>query len=124
MAVQTEGNRLNDFLKWEQEKLYSREKVTIASGEDLALGEVVGIVTASGEYEAFDQDASDGTETAAGIVIAAYDATSAAVEGVIICRDAIVIEDNLVFPSDITAGEQATAMASLKALGIITRTEV
>lgn len=38
----TELNNLSDVLKWEQEKLYSREALTITSGEDLALGEVIG----------------------------------------------------------------------------------
>lgn len=124
MASTTEGTYLNDFLKWEQENQYSREKVTIASGNTIVKGEVLGIVTASSEYAAFDQGAADGTENAAGIAIDDYDASAAAVEGVAIVRDAIVVENNLTFPSGITAGEQATAMASLKALGIITRTEV
>ena len=44
MAVLTESNRLNDILKAEQESppLFSREKVTVEDGEDLALGAVVG----------------------------------------------------------------------------------
>lgn len=124
MAVLAEPNRLNDWLKWEQENRYSREKVTIASGQNLSLGQVVGKITASGKYAAFNQDGTDGTEAAAGIVISDYDASTADLEGVIICRDAIVVEDNLVFPSDIEAAEQAAAMAELKVLGIIARAEV
>ena len=124
MAVQTEGTYLNDWLKWEQENLYSREQVTIASGNTIVKGQVLGIVTASGEYAAFDQDAADGTENAAGIAIDDYDASAADVEGVAIVRDAIVVEANLTFPADIDVAEQAAAMAELKALGIVTRTEV
>ncbi len=45
MASQTESDRLNDILKWEQENLYSREQVTVLSGEDLALGAVFGKIT-------------------------------------------------------------------------------
>ncbi|BBO92057.1 head decoration protein [Desulfosarcina ovata] len=123
MSSITESNYLDDFLKWESDKNYSREKVTIASGNSISCGEVLGIVTASGKYAAFDQDGADGTETAAGIAIADYDASEADVEGVAIVRDAIVIEDNLTFPSDIETAEQATAMASLKTAGIIAAEE-
>ena len=35
MASMTEGNYLNDLLKWEQENRYSREIVTVLSGENL-----------------------------------------------------------------------------------------
>ncbi len=37
-----EPYRLNDLLKWEQENLFSREKVTVLSGEDLPMGAVYG----------------------------------------------------------------------------------
>jgi head decoration protein D len=42
MAKQIEKDRLNDVLKWEMENLFSREKVTIKSGEDLPCGAVIG----------------------------------------------------------------------------------
>jgi len=45
MANTTEGNRLNDILKFEAENLYSREKVTVLSGQDLDLGAVIGKIT-------------------------------------------------------------------------------
>jgi hypothetical protein len=47
MAVQAEGNYLNDLLKWELENLQSREKVTVLSGQNLIMGEVVGKITKS-----------------------------------------------------------------------------
>jgi hypothetical protein len=37
-----EGNRLNDILKYEEDILYSREVVTVKSGEVLPIGQVVG----------------------------------------------------------------------------------
>lgn len=42
-----ENDRLNDVLKWEQENLYSREKVTILSGQDIPVGGVIGKVKTS-----------------------------------------------------------------------------
>jgi len=47
MGSLTEENRLNDILKWEGSNLYSREKVTIQSGQNLPLGAVIGKVTKS-----------------------------------------------------------------------------
>lgn len=124
MASITEGNYLNDWLKWEQESRYSREKVTIAASQTIVTGRVLGKITASGQYAIFDQDAVDGTETAAGIAVGEYTTGAGETcEGVAIVRDALVVEDNLVFESDIDAAEQAAAMASLKTLGIITREE-
>jgi hypothetical protein len=47
MPVQTEGNYLNDLLKWELENLQSRETVTVLSGQNLAMGDVIGKITKS-----------------------------------------------------------------------------
>jgi hypothetical protein len=41
----TQGNMLKDILKWEEDNFFSREAVTIASGQDLDLGAVVGKIT-------------------------------------------------------------------------------
>jgi hypothetical protein len=42
----TESNRLNDILKFEQENRFSREIVTVLSGQNLAVGAVLGKITA------------------------------------------------------------------------------
>ena len=47
MTVQTEGNYLNDLLKYEMENLQSRERVTVLAGQDLAMGAVLGKITKS-----------------------------------------------------------------------------
>lgn len=119
MAVKIEPNTLGDGIKWEEDKSYSRKKITVLSGENVALLEVVGKVTASGKYAALDQDAADGREVAAGIMVGAVDASSADVAGVIILREAMVAMDNLVWPDDIDAGEKTTAIGELEALGIV-----
>ena len=55
--------------------------VTIASGQgELAKGTVLGKISASGKYAAYDDDASDGTQAAKLILAEAVDATSADVK--------------------------------------------
>ena len=41
-STQTEGNYLNDILKFEAENQFSREVVTVKSGENLPIGQVLG----------------------------------------------------------------------------------
>ncbi len=118
MPVKTEPSSLGDGLKWEQDSDYSRKKVIIASGNSVSLLQVVGKITASGKFAPLDQDAVDGTEAAAGIMVGAVDATLADTAGVIIEKDALVSMANLVWPADIDAGEKTAAIAELEALGI------
>ena len=99
----------------------SRENVTIASGENLQAGAVLGIVTSGGAYAHFDNDASDGTQTAAGILIGACDATSAAKEAAIIRRDAEVLGEELVWDDSEDETDIAAGIVELTALGIIVR---
>lgn len=57
-----------------QDSLFS---ITVASGTDvLAGGTVLGKVTATGKYTAYDGGASDGTETATGILLNRIDPTN------------------------------------------------
>jgi len=121
MAALTEGNRLGDILYWEEDNRFSREKVTVASGENLAIGTVVGKVTATGKVVQFDPAGLDGSESAYGIVIDNYDATNGDVEGVAIVRDAIVNPDNLVWPDGATPEQISAALDGLAAKGVITR---
>ncbi len=126
MAVSTERIYNSDWLAWEQENDFSREKVTIGVSQTIIKGEVLAIVTATGHYAAFNQDnVPAGTNAPRGIALGDYTTgAGATVQGAAIVRDAIVIEGKLTFPSDIEAAEQVTAMAALKTLGIIARQEV
>ena len=45
MPVITEGLNLGDLLKYEAPNLYSRDQVTVAAGQNIVLGTVVGIDT-------------------------------------------------------------------------------
>ena len=103
MTTLTEPARLGDILKYEADQLYSREEVTIASGQNLTIGTVIGRLSADGKVVQFDPAASDGSETPAGILCESIDATAADTVSWIAARHAIVSEDALVWPKGITA---------------------
>jgi hypothetical protein len=120
--VFTEGLNLGDLLKYEAPNLYSRDQVTVAAGQVLALGAVVGVVTASSKVKAVDPSATDGSQTSAGVLIQAVDANLAdRDDGLIVARHAIVADHALVWPTGITVAEKKSASAQLKALGILVR---
>lgn len=121
MPVITESNNLGDLLKYEAPSLYSRDVVTVASGQNLAMGTVVGLKTADGKAHTLAPAATDGTEDVAGLLIQAVDATSADAEGVMVARHALVADTALVWPAGITANQKTTALGQLKAIGILVR---
>lgn len=118
----TEPKNLGDLLKYEAPNLYSRDRVTVASGQTLALGTVVGVVTATSKLKALDPAATDGTEIARGVIANDVDAALAdRDDGLLIARHALVARNALVWPSGITAELKAVAEAQLRAIGILVR---
>ena len=118
MAELTEQAVLSDGVKWEQDGDYSREQITVGAGADLTVLTVLGKVTASGKYVQLDPAASDGSESAAGILEADCAAAAADTAGAAIVRDALIAADSLVWPASITAPQKTTALTELAALGI------
>jgi len=86
----TEGRHAGEFIMSEANGQRSRENVTIVSGQVLGPGQVLGKISSGGKYTAINQGAGDGSETAAGILIGACDASGGDVEAAIIARDAEV----------------------------------
>ena len=123
MPALREPLNLGDLLKYEEETLrYSRDQVTVAAGESLELGAVVGRVTASAKIKRFDPDATDGTETPAGILLGGVDASLADYpDGVILARHGIVASVGVVWPDGLTVPQQAAAIAALESRGILIR---
>ncbi len=72
MAEVTEGKYAGEFIASEANGHRSRETVIIASGQNIVAAQILGKVTASGKYAAFNQDAVDGTEAAAGVSFDSY----------------------------------------------------
>lgn len=122
MPVITQSKNLGDLLKYEAPNLYSREAVTVAAGQNLQLGTVLGKKTADGKLYALNATATDGTETACGVLAADTDATLIDRDDAIaILRHAIVARGALIWPAGITAPQKVAAEAQLVALGILVR---
>jgi len=122
MPVLHEPMTLGDLLKYEAPNLYSRDEVVVASNQTLALGAVVGRVTATREIVALDPTTIDGREAVAGVLIEAV--TTSATErrrSVIVARHAIVFGGVLVLPTSLTSEQTAAALAQLAALGVLVR---
>lgn len=115
----TEGRYASDWLKAESHTAgYSREEVIVISGAGkLVSGTVLGKITASGKYKPVTVAASDGSQNAACILLNPVDATSADVPAVVIARDAIVVQQGLVYGADVdTAPERLAVQNALRAL--------
>ncbi len=120
--VLVEPMNLGDLLKYEAPSLYSRERVTIAAGQNLPLGTVLGSVTATGKFKQLDPTASDGTQVACAVLLQAVDASLIdRDDGLVVARHAIVAHHALVWPDAIANAEQIAAMAQLAALGVLVR---
>ncbi len=123
--VFSESNRLGDWLKGETETptRFCRDSVTILAGEALVTGTVLGKITASGKWVAWDGTASDGSEDAAAILITDIvegDTTADALAVALTRGPAVIIREKLTF-ADSDETRQDAAIAALADLNIITR---
>ena len=123
MPAILESQNLGDLLKFEAPQLYSRDTVTVAAGSNLRLGAVVAF-TPTGTIKALAPAASDSTKVAVGVLIVDADATLAERDALMVCRHAIVSDRALQWPAVITPEQKATAIAQLRALGLLVRTGV
>ena len=123
MTALNEPLNLGDLLKYEEDCLnFSRDQVTVAVGQTLELGAVVGRVAATGKVKRFDPAASDGTEIPAGILLGAIDASLIERDnGLLLARHGIVATHGVTWPAGITAEQKAAAVAALEARGILIR---
>ena len=122
MAIE-EKDRIGSLLKYEQDKNYCREVVTIAEGQNLAMGTIVGIKTADDTCKivSIADDETDGSDTVYGVLIEDIDASTAAKEGLVVARGAIVIESALVYPDGATAAQKKALLKGLEDRGIVAR---
>ncbi|WP_261369988.1 head decoration protein [Lysobacter antibioticus] len=117
-----EGPNLGDLLKLEADHLYSRDQVAVAPNQVLVLGQMVGRITATGQYAAFDPVATDGREQAAGVVIVPITTSvDPSPDGIVVVRHATVSDRYLVWPRTATPEHRAAAVQQLRALGVLVR---
>lgn len=123
MSINTEeGVYAGEFLISEGNGAISRDSIVVASGAGaLEAGSVLGKVTASGKYVAYDSAATNGSEVAAAVLFSKVDATSADADGVAITRSAEVKNDLLVYDAGQNTAAKTAAVADFKAVGIIAR---
>ena len=113
MPSDTETTHAGAFIVSEAPGTLSREAITVVSGQTLVAGAVVGIVTASSKYAEYDNGAGDGTETAAGVLFEAVDASAADAAGVVVKRLAEVNLSELVWKSGASQGDKDAGMVDM-----------
>jgi len=123
MTTLTEGKHAGGFLVWEVLRDYTRDTVTVASGAGkLEPGTVLGKITSGGKFTALAPAATNGSQTAAGILWAGIDASAADTPGVVLLRGpAIVNRHEIVWPEGATEAQITAATTALAALGLILR---
>ena len=126
MAALTEGKHTGEFILSEDPRTRSRDNVTVTvpASTTLEAGSVLGKITASGKYVAYDNGAADGSQAAAGVLYATLaNDTAGAVDqaGVILNTDAEVRSADLVWKSGQSASDKTAGLADLAALGIKAR---
>ena len=122
MPTVSQPQNLGDLLKYEAPNLYSRDQDTVAAAQNLSLGTVVGRETATAKLKAIDPSASDGTETAVGVLGNDVDATLIDREdAILIARHAIVARGALIWPTGISTAHKVAAIKQLAERGVLAR---
>jgi hypothetical protein len=117
MTTLTEGLNRGEYLMSEANGTRSRDSVTVTVAGAVALpsGTVLGKITATGKYVAYDEAGTDdGRRVAAAILWEECPAVNGDYTRVVHIRDCEVITAKL-------TGDDANGLADLKALGIIAR---
>lgn len=122
MVAKTDHLGAGAFIKSEGNGDISRDTLVIVSGSGkLLAGTVLGKITASGKYKPYDNDAVDGSQTAAAILVYDVDATSADATAVGLVRLAEVWTSRLVWASSVLLAEKAPAYVELAAANVFVR---
>jgi hypothetical protein len=106
----------SDVVKSEPHLHAGRDDVVLAAGSGVVqCGTLLGVVTATGLYRPWNPAATDGSQTAAGIILQQADATAVARTVVALTRGtAEVVAQALVWPAGSTTPQRNAALASLE----------
>jgi hypothetical protein len=125
MSTKTEGRHTAEFLISEANGTRSREQVTVTvpGSATLQAGLVLSKLE-SGKYVPYDNDGTDGSEAAAGVLyhgLVNAEVGGADQKATVIVRDAEVRAADLVWSSGVDESDQAAGRADLLAVGIVSR---
>jgi Bacteriophage lambda head decoration protein D len=125
MLLFTENYRFSHLVKAElwPEKAYCRSVLTAneTAATTYNVGTILGKVTATGKYKVCVQNASDGSQTPAGLVLADYTVAAATDTKVLVLVKGPAAVSSGALKFDASFGTQAqkdTAIASIEALGV------
>ena len=116
-----EGQHTGEFLVSVANGHRSFDRVTVAAGQKLPAGAVLGKVTASGKFTHYAPTATDGSQNVVGILYAFTDATGGDQHQTVVTRAAEVNASELQWDPSLGAPAVAAGIAGLAALGIIAR---
>ena len=116
-----EGQHTGEFLVSVANGHRSFERITLAAGQKLPAGAVLGKVAASSKFTSYAPTATDGSQNVAGILYAFTDATLADQHQTAVTRSAEVNASELKWDASLNAAAVAAGIAGLAALGIIAR---
>ena len=117
MSSLSEGSRQGDIVRWEVERNFSREEVTLAAASTTTVkrGTVLGIITASGKYVPSVSGASDGTQNAVAVALDDIATNTTGVVATVLRRMGIITLSDLVWDSSYSdQPKKDTAIANLK----------
>jgi len=122
MPTLTEGKHTGEFLISTANGDRSMETGTLVTGFNVEPGTILGEQNApSGNFTPVQIVAFDGTEIGVGIAFDAADSTAESKPIVLVKRDAVVRESDLIFPAAATPAQIETIKGHLNSLGIIVR---
>ena len=122
MTVAIQPNTVQDIVLYEEDELgrYSRDLVTIAAGQWLPLGTVLGKRNADNKCVPINPTATDGTQTPFGVLLADTDAFVDKPAAAIV-RHAILKRQGLRWPASLDAAAISAQESALQARGILVR---
>lgn len=119
MSAKTEPKHAEECVLFEVHQDFCREEKTIASGQNLGANKVVGKITSGGKFAVYNNGAGDGTEVAAGILLAAVDATSADKKGAVLVRGPAIVKNSMLDWGSSDGTAITAGIADLLALNIL-----
>lgn len=107
--------RAGEHLVSEVNPNMSRKSITLLTGLVYVAGTVLGQITATKKYTIHDPAATDGSQTAAGILYAEVDASTADKKGVMHRALCVCLKSQLTWKDGTTDPQKETAVTALEA---------